>query len=108
MTAHRPAKQPPARAPARRHDAHTPTNRWDVILHAIDDWPRTVRLCVIVVVIGAVFAALLTLKYWVLSLPRRGCIWGLECSGIKTGISPCIFKVAELLRMLVTKTNHFG
>jgi hypothetical protein len=64
MTAHRPARPSPARAPARRHDTRQPTNRWDVILHAIDDWPRTVRLCVILLVAGAVLAALLILRFW--------------------------------------------
>jgi hypothetical protein len=52
-TAHRPAKP-------------SPTNRWDVIMFAIDNNPRTVRLCLILLVVGAVLlvAAALGLRLW--------------------------------------------
>lgn len=35
-----------------------------VVRHALDGWPRTIRLCVIVVVVGIVLAALLFLRFW--------------------------------------------
>lgn len=40
-----------------------------VVRYALDDWPRTARLCVIVVVAGAVLllALRLGLRFWVLS-----------------------------------------
>ena len=41
-------------AVAKKPDPQLPTNRWDVIRYAIDDNGRTIRLCVIVLVIGAV------------------------------------------------------
>jgi hypothetical protein len=66
MTARRPAKPSPATALARKQNLDPPTNRWDVIRYAIEDNARTVRLCVIVVVVGAVLllAATLGLQFW--------------------------------------------
>jgi hypothetical protein len=37
-----------------------------VVRYALDDWPRTVRLCVIMLVVGAVLllAVILGLRFW--------------------------------------------
>jgi hypothetical protein len=64
MTARRPAKPSPATALARKQTLDPPTNRWDVIRYAIDDNARTMRLCLIILVAGAVYAALLILRLW--------------------------------------------
>ena len=44
-------------APARRKPRHD-SGRWDVILSALESWPRTLRLCLILLVtIAAPIAA---------------------------------------------------
>ncbi len=56
------------RRPAvRKSDTKPDRSGWpDVVWHAIDDWRRTLRLCLIVVVVGAVLllAARLGLRLW--------------------------------------------
>lgn len=55
-----------SRAVARKPDPQPPTNRWDVIRYAIDDNGRTIRLCLIVAVVGAVLlvAVVLGVRFW--------------------------------------------
>jgi hypothetical protein len=54
------------RAVAKKPDPQPSTNRWDVIRYAIDDNGRTIRLCVIVLVVGMVLllAVRLGLHIW--------------------------------------------
>ena len=50
-----------------RPDPESDRSGWPgVVRYALDDWPRTIRLCVIVIVVGAVLvaAALLGLRFW--------------------------------------------
>jgi hypothetical protein len=51
---------------ARRTDPEPEPSGWPgVVRHAIDSWPCTVRLCVVVLVAGVVLAALIVLRLWV-------------------------------------------
>ena len=66
MTAHKPTKMRSA-APARKLDPEPdPEHGWPaVVRYAIDSTPRTIRLCLILLVAGVVLAALIILRLWV-------------------------------------------
>jgi hypothetical protein len=64
MTAHRKVVAWRSRS---QPDPESDCSGWPgVVRYALDDWPRTIRLCVIVIVVGAVLvaAALLGLRFW--------------------------------------------
>jgi hypothetical protein len=51
------------RAPAPAHERESDRSGWPgVVRYALENWPCTVRLCVIVVVAGVVLAALIVLR----------------------------------------------
>jgi hypothetical protein len=69
MSAHKPMRHSPGGALTRKQDPDLPSNPWAMISYAIDDTRRTVRICVIgvvviiAVVVGAVLAPLLYARF---------------------------------------------
>lgn len=73
MTAHRKAvakkpAPPRAAAPAPTPEPESDRSGWPgVVWYALEDWPRTARLCVLVVVVGAMLflAVRLGFRFWI-------------------------------------------
>jgi hypothetical protein len=67
MTARKPAKPSPHKKVAKKQDPEQPEDGWPaVVRYALEDWPRTVRFCAIVLVVGllALLAMRLGLRLW--------------------------------------------
>ena len=67
MTARKPAKPSRRKKISKRRNSEQPENGWPaVVRYALEDWPRTVRLCVVGLVFGllVLLAMRLSLQFW--------------------------------------------